>query len=149
MSMAAKINRGALFLSVLAATTQGRGEDHIKNRPERIQWHEAARFGAIVHFSPDTIGKIYHYDREKDADPYRGRPIPPEEFDRYYTQLTLENFDADAWVKTIADAGMKYFVFVAKHHNGFCLFNSKTVLVASFLLCHFTILFSKYSSSGT
>ena len=91
----------------------------------RIHWHRAARFGAMVHLSPDTVGKLYHYDGKEQSDPYRANPIPAAEFDRYYTKMTLQNFDAAQWVKTFADAGMKYFVFVAKHHNGFCMWNSK------------------------
>jgi len=97
----------------------------IESRKERLNWHEMVRFGAMVHFSPDTYGKMYYYDGVKVTDPYRGFPIPAKEFDRYYTQMTLKNFNADTWVKTFADAGMKYFVFVAKHHNGFCLWDSK------------------------
>ncbi len=34
-------------------------------------------------------------------------------------------FDAKAWVKTAKDAGMKYIVITAKHHDGFCMFNTK------------------------
>ena len=95
------------------------------SREDRIDWHREARFGAMVHFTPDGIGKMNYYDGKDLSDPYRGRPIPSSEFDRYYTKMTLQNFDANAWVKAFADAGMKYFVFVAKHHNGFCMWNSK------------------------
>lgn len=97
----------------------------VTEKNERIDWHRKARFGAMVHFTPDMIGKMYYYDRKELPDPYRGRPIPAKEFDRYYTKMTLQNFNAEAWVKTFVDAGMNYFVFVAKHHNGFCLWDSK------------------------
>lgn len=34
-------------------------------------------------------------------------------------------FDAEAFAKTVKAAGMKYAVLTAKHHDGFCMFNSK------------------------
>ncbi len=36
-----------------------------------------------------------------------------------------KHFDAGAWAKAASDAGMKYFVFTTKHHDGFCMFDSK------------------------
>ncbi len=116
----------SLFLMVNMFIVNAQKTDEVSNvSEERIAWHREARFGVMVHFSPDGIGKLYHYDGKEQWDPYRGVPIPAEEFDRYYTKMTLQNFDAEQWVKTFADAGMKYFVFVAKHHNGFCMWDSK------------------------
>ena len=37
----------------------------------------------------------------------------------------LQKFSADEWIRTAADAGMKYFCIVTKHHDGFCLWNTK------------------------
>lgn len=35
------------------------------------------------------------------------------------------HFDANAWAKAAKEAGMKYFIFTTKHHDGYCLFDSK------------------------
>ena len=34
-------------------------------------------------------------------------------------------FDADEWIRTARDAGMKYFVITSKHHDGFAMYHSK------------------------
>ena len=40
-------------------------------------------------------------------------------------QFNPEKFDPDKWAKAAQDAGMKYVVFTSKHHDGFCMFDSK------------------------
>jgi alpha-L-fucosidase len=49
--------------------------------------------------------------------------------DSDYTQLATrwnpDKFNADEWIRTAADAGMKYFCLVTKHHDGFCLWDTK------------------------
>ena len=54
-----------------------------------------------------------------------GRPIPIEEYDNLYKQFNPVKFDADRWAQIAKDAGMKYIVFTTKHHDGFCMFDTK------------------------
>jgi alpha-L-fucosidase len=51
--------------------------------------------------------------------------IPREEYRALCKTFNPVNFNADAWVKLARDAGMKYIVAMAKHHDGFCLYDSK------------------------
>lgn len=51
--------------------------------------------------------------------------IPVEEYEQYAAMFNPVFFDADAWVKLAADAGMKYMVITSKHHDGFALWDSK------------------------
>ncbi len=72
------------------------------------------RFGMFIHFGPVTL-------RGTEIGWSRGREVPMEEYDTLYKEFNPVLFNADTWVKTARDAGMRYLVITAKHHDGFCL----------------------------
>lgn len=81
------------------------------------QWREM-RFGMFIHWGPVALtGHEISWSR--------GRETPVEEYDQLYKKFDPEKFDADAWARAAADAGMKYVVLTTKHHDGFCLWPSK------------------------
>jgi alpha-L-fucosidase len=51
--------------------------------------------------------------------------IPPDEYALLAQQFSPDDFNADAWVALAERAGMKYMVLTTRHHDGFCLFDSK------------------------
>src|SRR6195952_1067481 len=72
------------------------------------------RFGMFIHWGPVTL-------RGTEIGWSRGHEVPVEEYDNLYKEFNPVLFDADAWVKTAKDAGMKYLTITSKHHDGFCL----------------------------
>lgn len=72
------------------------------------------RFGMFIHFGPVTL-------RGTEIGWSRGKEVPTKEYDNLYKEFNPMLFNADEWVKTAKDAGMKYLVITAKHHDGFCL----------------------------
>ena len=76
------------------------------------------RFGMFIHWGPVTL-------RGTEIGWSRGHEVPTEEYDNLYKEFNPVLFDADAWVKTAKDAGMKYLTITSKHHDGFCLWPTK------------------------
>lgn len=72
------------------------------------------RFGMFIHFGPVSL-------RGTEIGWSRGKEVPTQEYDNLYKEFNPLLFNADEWVKIAKDAGMKYLVITAKHHDGFCL----------------------------
>ncbi|AYL96452.1 alpha-L-fucosidase [Mucilaginibacter celer] len=76
------------------------------------------RFGMFVHFGPVTLrGTEIGWSRNKE--------VAQDDYDNLYKEFNPVLFNADAIVKAAKDAGMKYLVITAKHHDGFALWPSK------------------------
>ncbi len=85
---------------------------------QKLEWWKDARFGMFIHWGPVSL-------KGTEIGWSRGGKIPVEEYDSLYLQFNPVNFDAAEWVKLAKDAGMKYMVLVTKHHDGFCLWDTK------------------------
>jgi alpha-L-fucosidase len=101
-----------------------------KPADERIQWWRDAKFGLFIHWGPASLigdqGKEISWSRIGEWSKKLGSPtVPAEEYDQLYKRFNPTKFDADAWMKMARSAGMKYVVFVAKHHEGFAMWDSK------------------------
>ncbi|MBT3379157.1 MAG: hypothetical protein HN742_13410 [Lentisphaerae bacterium] len=84
---------------------------------ENIRWWTEARFGMFVHFG------LYALLQRGEWVMYR-EEISREEYGELLHQFNPSRFDADEWVGLAEDAGARYITITAKHHDGFCLFDS-------------------------
>lgn len=92
------------------------------NKPEREQWFANLGFGMFIHWSMDVqLGMVISHSMVGASDDYLNRYI--NELPKTFNPV---NFDAKQWVSAAKLAGMKYVVFTTKHHNGYCMFNTKT-----------------------
>lgn len=101
-----------------------------EQRDARMQWFRDAKFGMFVHWGPCTVG-----DREIGWGRKANRPwdingvqtprTSDPDYDAYYKRFNPTNYDAKAWVRLAKEAGMRYMVLIAKHHDGFAQFDSK------------------------
>ncbi|MCC6230584.1 MAG: alpha-L-fucosidase [Phycisphaerales bacterium] len=85
---------------------------------DRLAWWRDARFGMFIHWGPVSL-------RGTEIGWSRGKDVPTAEYDALYKQFSPEKFDADQWVSLAKSAGMKYIVITSKHHDGFCLWDSR------------------------
>ncbi|HEY5914563.1 MAG TPA: alpha-L-fucosidase [Verrucomicrobiae bacterium] len=109
----------AAFLAALSLDAQEPAAGAApKPYPQRLRWWAEARFGMFIHWGPVSL-------TGQEIGWARGAQVPIAEYDQLYTKFNPTNFNADAWVKTAKDAGMKYVVLTTKHHDGFCLFDTK------------------------
>lgn len=84
---------------------------------ERTKWFMEARFGMFIHWGLYSI-------------PAKGEWIMSEaemsvsEYKQYFDLFDPVDYNPREWVRLAKEAGMQYAVLTAKHHDGFCLFDS-------------------------
>lgn len=81
-------------------------------------WLVNDRFGMFIHFGLYSLPARHEWIKTMER-------IPEEKYDKYFSHFNPDLFDAKEWAKKAKAAGMKYAVLTTKHHEGFCLFNTK------------------------
>ncbi len=106
----------------------GRPDETKAQRDARMAWWREARFGLFIHWGLYSVPAGIYENQYVDGYPawimYDAK-IPVAEYAAYAAQFNPVKFDADAWVKLAEDAGTKYIVMTAKHHEGFAMFHSQ------------------------
>jgi alpha-L-fucosidase len=96
---------------------------------KRMQWWRAARFGMFIHWGVYSVpaGVWNGTNVQRSGAEWimnRGR-ISMADYQKFPAQFNPTNFNAEQWVKIAKNAGMKYIVITAKHHDGFAMFHSQ------------------------
>jgi alpha-L-fucosidase len=81
-------------------------------------WFVNARFGMFIHWGLYALPARHEWVKHNEE-------IPDAQYDNYFKHFDPDLYDPDQWARTAAAAGMKYFVITTKHHEGFCLWDSK------------------------
>ena len=92
-----------------------------------LAWWREARFGLFIHWGLYAVpAGVWRGKRV----PYIGEwmmfreKIPVATYEKFAAQFRGQHFDAKAWVQLAKDAGQRYLVITAKHHDGFAMYDS-------------------------
>ncbi|MCJ7675749.1 MAG: alpha-L-fucosidase [Sedimentisphaerales bacterium] len=109
------------------ATSLEKTKDYLRAAEQDIQQWRQMKFGLFIHWGAVSLkGTEIGWSRGGERRGQSGTgSIPVEIYDNLYKQFNPVKFDAEQWVQIAKDAGMKYLVFTSKHHDGFCMFDSK------------------------
>jgi alpha-L-fucosidase len=113
---------GSLIISATSLSAQS------SQTSERSRWFREARVGMIIHWGIYTNlegvwnGKQIPYYGEWIKDRAQ---ISDADYAKLAPRFNPDQFNADEWIQMASDAGMKYFCFVTKHHDGFAFWDTK------------------------
>ena len=86
--------------------------------PGNTEWFVNDRFGMFIHFGLYSMPARHEWVKTNEK-------IEDEKYDKYFKYFNPDLIDVREWAKKARRAGMKYAILTAKHHEGFCLFDSK------------------------
>jgi len=98
------------------------------HRDARMQWWREARFGMFIHWGVYSVpAGTYDGKRVPGIGEWimcKGK-IPMAEYQKFAAAYNPVKYNPDDWVRLAKNAGMKYIVITAKHHDGFANFETK------------------------
>jgi len=101
---------------------------------EKLEWFQDMKFGLLMHWGPYSQWEVvesWSICPEDESWCERRGPYAKDydEYKRVYENLKNSfnpvEFDPDAWAAAAKEAGMRYVIFTTKHHDGFCMFDTR------------------------
>ncbi len=84
----------------------------------RLKWWTEARFGMFIHWGLYALPARHEWVKNRER-------LTNEQYQKYFELFDPDLYNPKEWAKMAKAAGMKYVVLTAKHHEGFCLWDSK------------------------
>jgi alpha-L-fucosidase len=89
-----------------------------QQKAERMAWWVGDRFGMFIHWGLYALPARHEWVKFKEK-------ITTDDYQKYFEHFNPDLYNPREWAKMAKAAGMKYAVITTKHHEGFCLFDSK------------------------
>ncbi|MCD6339894.1 MAG: alpha-L-fucosidase [Verrucomicrobia bacterium] len=130
MKRIVQIAMWGLCLAALGAPVRGADWLHESKqaRDARMEWWREARFGMFIHWGLYAVPAGVWKGKEIGGIGewiMNSANIPRKEYEQLAKQFNPVKYNPDEWVRIAKNAGVKYIVITSKHHDGFCLFNTK------------------------
>ena len=107
------------FLLIVSQMTKAQlPKETEAQKSQRMKWWTDARFGMFIHWGLYALPARHEWVKSNER-------LTNEQYQKYFEMFNPDLFDPHEWAKMAKAAGMKYVVITAKHHEGFCLFDSK------------------------
>ncbi|MGZ3764054.1 MAG: alpha-L-fucosidase [Mucilaginibacter sp.] len=94
------------------------GNETQAQKEQRMKWWTDARFGMFIHWGLYSQAARHEWVKHNEH-------LTNEQYQKYFDQFNPDHFDPKKWAREAKAAGMKYAVLTTKHHEGFCLFDTK------------------------
>lgn len=109
----------ALVLFITPLFSQNTNEFTIASeKGDRMEWWTEARFGMFIHWGLYALPARHEWVMSNEK-------MPKKAYEKYMEYFNPDLYNPKEWARLAKNAGMKYVVFTAKHHDGFSMFDSK------------------------
>ncbi|MBR1927826.1 MAG: alpha-L-fucosidase [Bacteroidales bacterium] len=85
---------------------------------ERMRWWTDARFGMFIHWGLYSMPARHEWVKNRER-------LTDADYQKYFDHFDPDLFNPKEWARMAKEAGMKYVVLTSKHHEGFCMWDSK------------------------
>jgi alpha-L-fucosidase len=116
IAMFLMLSAGLLIISQPITAQLPRETD--AQKAQRMKWWTDARFGMFIHWGLYALPARHEWVKNHER-------LTNEEYQKYFELFNPDMYNPHEWAKMAKAAGMKYVVLTAKHHEGFCLWDSK------------------------
>jgi alpha-L-fucosidase len=94
------------------------GQDAVEQTIGDSRWFTHDRFGMYIHWGLYSLGARHEWMQAREF-------LSSEQYRKYMKHFDPDLYDPALWAELASNAGMKYMVVTTKHHEGFCLWDSK------------------------
>lgn len=117
-----KLIFGVLYIATIGNSftfsQQNNWTETKEQKTKRMEWWTNDRFGMFIHWGIYALPARHEWVMQRER-------ISDEDYLKYFNHFNPDLYDPKEWASKAKKAGMKYVVLTTKHHDGFCLWNSK------------------------